>query len=118
MILQVPLFVTASFREGNSFSNSVIVGQTVNENDDPFILNIGETQSGILKELATGSHDLIGSIGITNALGESINVDADLTLIGFHEGMMKSENNSEIFEGYDKIGNILFVNTLTSKSIK
>ena len=45
-------------------------------------------------------------------------VDADLTLIGFHEGMMKSENNSEIFEGYDKIGNILFVNTLTSKSIK
>ncbi|MBI9040539.1 hypothetical protein [Lutibacter sp.] len=45
-------------------------------------------------------------------------VDADLTLIGFHEGMMKSENNLEIFEGYDNIGNILFVNTLTSKSIK
>ncbi|WP_372795221.1 hypothetical protein [Lutibacter sp.] len=44
--------------------------------------------------------------------------DADLTLIGFHEGMMKSENNLELFEGYDKIGNILFVNTLTSKSIK
>ena len=44
--------------------------------------------------------------------------DADLTLIGFHEGMMKTENNLEIFEGYDKIGNILFINTLTSKSIK
>jgi len=44
--------------------------------------------------------------------------DADLTLIGFHEGMIKSENSIELFEGYDKIGNILFVNTLTSKSIK
>ena len=44
--------------------------------------------------------------------------DADLTLIGFHEGMLKTENNIELFEGYDKIGNILFVNTLTSKSIK
>ena len=44
--------------------------------------------------------------------------DADLTLIGFHEGMMNTENSLEIFEGYDNIGNILFVNTLTSKSIK
>jgi hypothetical protein len=44
--------------------------------------------------------------------------DADLTIIGFHEGMIKAENNLEQFEGYDKIGNILFVNTLTSKSIK
>ncbi len=45
-------------------------------------------------------------------------VDADLTLIGFHGSMMKSEKAIEIFEGYDKIGNILFVNTLTSKFIK
>ena len=45
-------------------------------------------------------------------------VDADLTLIGFHEGMLKTENSIELFEGYDKIGNILFVNTLTSKSIR
>ncbi len=44
--------------------------------------------------------------------------DADLTIIGFHEGMLKSENMIETFEGYDALGNILFVNTLTSKSIK
>tara|TARA_R110002096_G_scaffold56623_3_gene144431 strand:+ start:3650 stop:5884 length:2235 start_codon:yes stop_codon:yes gene_type:complete len=44
--------------------------------------------------------------------------DADLTVIGFHEGMIKSEKSIELFEDYDKIGNILFVNTLTSKFIK
>ncbi|WP_445386156.1 hypothetical protein ACT6NV_04955 [Robiginitalea sp. IMCC44478] len=47
-----------------------------------------------------------------------ISSDADLTLIGFHGSMMKSENSIELFEGYDRIGNILFVNTLTSKYIK
>ena len=45
-------------------------------------------------------------------------LDADLTLIGFHEGMIKSEKGIELFDGYDKIGNVLFVNTLTSKFIK
>lgn len=44
--------------------------------------------------------------------------DADLTLIGFHEGMIKTENSIELFEGYDNIGNILFVNTFSSKFIK
>jgi hypothetical protein len=44
--------------------------------------------------------------------------DADLTLIGYHESSLKSEKGIEIFEGYDAIGNILFVNTLTSKFIK
>lgn len=44
--------------------------------------------------------------------------DADLTLIGFHSSSLKSEKGIEIFEGYDTIGNILFVNTLTSKFIK
>lgn len=44
--------------------------------------------------------------------------DADLTLLGFHEGMVKTENDVEIFERYDKLGNILFVHTLTSKFIK
>ncbi|MGM5471303.1 hypothetical protein ACS386_13580 [Flavobacteriaceae bacterium LMO-SS05] len=44
--------------------------------------------------------------------------DADLTLIGFHEGMIKSDKSIELFQGYDNIGNILFVNTLTSKFIK
>jgi len=45
-------------------------------------------------------------------------VDADLTLIGFQEGNVTSEQGLETFEGYDSIGNILFVNTLTSKFIK
>ncbi|MFD0836158.1 amino acid permease [Mariniflexile aquimaris] len=44
--------------------------------------------------------------------------DADLTLIGFHESMMKVDNPTEFFDAYDKIGNVLFVNTLTSKFIK
>jgi Ca2+/Na+ antiporter len=44
--------------------------------------------------------------------------DADLTLIGFHESVMKSENRSKLFDGYDKLGNILFVNTLKTKLIK
>ena len=45
-------------------------------------------------------------------------MDADLTLIGFHEGMIKSDKATELFEGYNNIGNVLFVNTLTSKFIK
>lgn len=44
--------------------------------------------------------------------------DADLTLIGFHESMMKVDNPTEFFDAYDKIGNVLFVNTLTTKFIK
>ncbi|MET7029563.1 APC family permease [Sediminicola luteus] len=50
-------------------------------------------------------------------LVNDISMDADLTLIGFHEGMIKSDQGIEMFEGYDKVGNILFVNTLTSKFI-
>lgn len=42
---------------------------------------------------------------------------ADLTLIGFHESTIKTDKAIEAFEGYDKLGNILFVNTLTSKFI-
>ncbi len=44
--------------------------------------------------------------------------DADLTLIGLHENIIKSDKGIELFEGYDKIGNVLFVNTLSSKFIK
>ena len=53
----------------------------------------------------------------TKQLVNDISMDADLTLIGFHEGMIKSDQGIEMFEGYDKVGNILFVNTLTSKFI-
>jgi hypothetical protein len=45
-------------------------------------------------------------------------MDADLTLIGFHEGNIKTENNLETFSGYEEVGNILFVNTFSSKYIK
>ena len=44
--------------------------------------------------------------------------DADLTLIGFHESVTKFEARIKLFEGYDKLGNILFVNTLKTKLIK
>jgi amino acid transporter len=44
--------------------------------------------------------------------------EADLTLIGFHEGVAKFEDGIKLFEGYDKLGNILFVNTLKTKLIK
>ncbi len=44
--------------------------------------------------------------------------DADLTIVGFHENIIKSEKGIEVFEGYDKLGNVLFVNTLSSKFIK
>lgn len=46
-----------------------------------------------------------------------ISMDADLTLIGFHEAMLKTGKETDIFDGYEKIGNVLFVNTLTKKFI-
>lgn len=42
---------------------------------------------------------------------------ADLTLIGFHKSKIKTSEGIAMFDGYDKLGNVLFVNTLTSKSI-
>lgn len=42
---------------------------------------------------------------------------ADLTLLGFHESSLKSKELG-LFEGYEGIGNILFVNTLKGKFIK
>ena len=42
--------------------------------------------------------------------------DADLTLVGFHESVIKAKGE-EFFERYDKVGDILFVNTQTSKFI-
>ena len=44
--------------------------------------------------------------------------EADLTLLGFHESVVKSDNRIKLFQGYDKLGNILFVNTLKTKLIK
>ena len=52
------------------------------------------------------------------ALINEYSSEADLTLIGFHESLLKASNGTELFDNYDQIGNILFVNTLTSKFIK
>ena len=77
------------------------------------------TSSGRLPISAKNIHVLPKIEGKSRVdLINEYSVDADLTLIGFHEGMIKSEKGLEMFEGYDKIGNVLFVNTLTSKFIK
>ncbi len=51
-----------------------------------------------------------------NKLINTISTEADLTLIGFHERHIKS-NGIKAFDGFDSIGNILFVNTLNNKFI-
>lgn len=43
-------------------------------------------------------------------------VDADLTIIGFHDSLLDSKG-ARIFEGYDDIGTILFLSTLEKKQI-
>ncbi len=43
--------------------------------------------------------------------------DAGLTIIGFHESRMKSMG-TEVFKGFDRLGNTLFMNTLDVKDIK
>lgn len=42
--------------------------------------------------------------------------DADLTIVGFRYELVK-HSGTEIFQGYDKIGNVLFVNALKEKPI-
>ena len=43
--------------------------------------------------------------------------DADLTMVGFRMEMVK-QNGLSVFEGYDEIGNVLFVNTAKGKEIE
>ena len=43
--------------------------------------------------------------------------DADLTIIGIRSEFVKHEGGS-VFEGYEKIGNTLFVNAAAQKNIK
>ena len=40
----------------------------------------------------------------------------DLTIIGFHAEHLKHEG-AKVFEGYEEIGNILFVNSHSQKEI-
>lgn len=42
--------------------------------------------------------------------------DADLTIIGFHQDALK-KYNEEVFSGYEKLGNVMFVNTDNEKII-
>ena len=42
---------------------------------------------------------------------------ADLTILGFHESSIKTKG-IELFNNYNKIGNVLFVNTQSGKQIK
>ncbi|WP_246206197.1 hypothetical protein [Fulvivirga aurantia] len=42
--------------------------------------------------------------------------DADLTIVGFRAEAIK-QRGKELFDGYDKIGNVLFVNTTLAKAI-
>ena len=42
---------------------------------------------------------------------------ADFTLIGFDEKILEKEGTA-YFEGYDNLGNILFVNSMKKKEIK
>ncbi|MGB5418650.1 hypothetical protein [Algibacter sp.] len=77
------------------------------------------TSSGRLPISANNIHVLPLNEGVNRMdLINDYSTDADLTVIGFHEGMLKSDKNIDLFEGYDKVGNVLFVNTLTSKFIK
>ena len=43
--------------------------------------------------------------------------DADLTIIGFRDELVK-HNGTEVFKGYNNIGNTLFVNAAHQKEIK
>ncbi|MCR9142824.1 MAG: amino acid permease [bacterium] len=44
--------------------------------------------------------------------------EADLTMVGFRGEMLKQKRNVEYFDGYESIGNLLFVNTTREKEIK
>jgi hypothetical protein len=86
--------------------------------------NIVTEQENLIQLCATGrlpisanNINVIPLEGNKNDLINEYSVDADLTLIGFHESRIKAEGH-KIFEGYDNIGNILFVNTLKPKFIK
>lgn len=43
---------------------------------------------------------------------------ADLTMVGFRGEMLKQKKGVEFFDGFDGVGNILFVNTTREKEIK
>jgi len=60
--------------------------------------------------------ELTDETNIKEVIGQNSN-RADLTLIGFHESRIKS-SGMEVFKGYDRLGNVMFLNTLERKDIK
>lgn len=56
------------------------------------------------------------SVSIKDIINER-SVNSDLTIIGFRGELVKKQK-LDIFEGYDKIGNILFVNSINKKDIE
>ncbi len=53
----------------------------------------------------------------SKTLINNISKDADLTIMGLRSEMVRHEE-SEVFKGYEEVGDILFVNTNTRKDIK
>ena len=45
-----------------------------------------------------------------------LSINSDLTIIGFMGELVKKQK-LDIFEGYDDLGNILFVNSINKKDI-
>ena len=53
----------------------------------------------------------------TRGLINEHSAHAGLTIIGFHSELLKHEG-AKIFQGYDEVGNILFVNSHSQKAIE
>ncbi|MCB0638565.1 MAG: hypothetical protein KDC54_18170, partial [Lewinella sp.] len=53
----------------------------------------------------------------TRAIINQKSEDADLTILGFREEAVKRKGQA-VFEGFDAIGNMLFVNAAEQKEIK
>lgn len=77
------------------------------------------TTSGRLPISANNIRVLPLETGVSKRdLINNYSTEADLTIIGFHEGRVRDANDLSVFEGYDEVGNILFVHTNSSKFIQ
>ena len=76
----VGTFISASFTTESSPGVYELISETTDENDDPFNVSIGPSQTGLQKTLSSGSHTVRGTIRITNALGEIKTAQSDLSL--------------------------------------
>ncbi|MBR9860463.1 amino acid permease [bacterium] len=84
-----------------------------------------EQRTKILDMISTGRLPISANNIQLIPLGEDLNMkgiineksrDADLTIVGFRYEKVKHDGK-EIFMGYDKVGNVLFVNALKEKEI-